>query len=314
MKEEVSASEADAFTHALAGGAGGAISMALTYPLVAITTKLQTRKAAASEDSEKTASIGETIKEIYRKDGIGGYFAGLESAIVGTTFSTFVYYYCYEASSRCVLSSRRKQKLNTAESMLVGTIAGSVNAAATNPLWVANTRMTVQKSERNTLGTLLEIAKTEGPTALFSGLKPALILVINPIIQYTVFEQLKNRVLESSQNPTLSPAWAFLLGAIGKIAATGITYPYVTMKARMHLAGKHESSALPKSLVSVMIEKVKNNGVSELYRGIGIKLVQSVLTAAFLFYFKEGLVVWSVRLLRVLSRFTKKNKRLLTAT
>ncbi|SCU83855.1 LAFA_0D06282g1_1 [Lachancea sp. 'fantastica'] len=308
----------DAFANALAGAAGGALSMALTYPLVAVTTKMQTQGSQEIPDertaSERKQGLLITVKDIYRKNGITGFFAGLESAVIGMAFSSFVYYYCYEASSRFILKSTRKQSLNTAESMLVGTIAGSVNATATNPLWVANTRMTVDKSDRSTLHTILEISRTQGPMTLFNGLKPALLLVINPIIQYTVFEQLKNRVLERRNTRTLSPSWAFVLGALGKLVATGATYPYVTMKARMHLKGKKadggEDTNTPTSLISLMFETVKQSGVSGLYRGIGLKLVQSVLTAAFLFFFKEGLVLWSIKALKTLSVLNRKRRLL----
>ena len=173
--------------------------------------------------------------------------------------------------------------------------------------------MTVQKSDRGTLSTIFDIVKDEGISGLFKGLNPALILVINPIIQYTVYEQLKNWILSSRQTRTLSPSWAFILGAVGKLAATGSTYPYVTMKARMHLLGEHKSStaAPPRSLLSLMAEIIKKDGILGLYRGIGIKLVQSILTAAFLFFFKEGLVIWSMRVLRAWSRFNTKRRSLI---
>src|SRR5205814_8715608 len=93
---------------------------------------------------------------------------------------------------------------------------------------------------------LMDIVKSEGIGALWSGVIPDLVLVINPIIQYTVFEQLKT-VVERRRGSRSTPNDAFLLGALGKLMATGITYPYstcltivielitVTIKARMKL-------------------------------------------------------------------------------
>lgn len=68
------------------------------------------------------------------------------------------------------------------------------------------------------------ILKKEGIAGLYSGVGAALVLVINPIIQYTVFEQVKNKV---SKFKTLSNFDFFLLGALSKLVATGITYPYM---------------------------------------------------------------------------------------
>jgi solute carrier family 25 (peroxisomal adenine nucleotide transporter), member 17 len=135
--------------------------------------------------------------------------------------------------------------------MLAGFIAGSATVILTNPIWVVNTRETARKdaiddaskheklkdlpateaakevAHRATgfMRILLDIIKTEGFGALWSGVVPALVLVINPIIQYTVFEQLKN-VVERKRGSRLRPNDAFILGALGKLLATGITYPY----------------------------------------------------------------------------------------
>jgi adenine nucleotide transporter 17 len=133
--------------------------------------------------------------------------------------------------------------------MIAGAIAGSATVLLTNPIWVVNTRMTTRKSESDdqvlpgskpakapsTLGTLLALIRDEGPLRLFAGVAPALVLVINPILQYTVFEQLKN-TLEKKRRVT--PKDAFYLGALGKLLATSITYPYITVKSRMHVAGR----------------------------------------------------------------------------
>ena len=90
------------------------------------------------------------------------------------------------------------------------------------------TRLTVRKGvegkKPNALGVFLSILKNEGIAGLYSGVMAALVLVINPIIQYTVFEQLKNKIAKTKE---LSNFDFFLLGAFSKLCATGITYPYM---------------------------------------------------------------------------------------
>ena len=192
--------------------------------------------------------------------------------------------------------------------MIAGAIAGSATVLITNPIWVVNTRMTARQAESSspdlpspstasgkrprkpsTLATLTKLFKTEGPTALFAGVLPALILVINPILQYTIFEQLKD-VLEKRRRVT--PRDAFFLGAIGKLLATSITYPYITVKSRMHVASKEgPQDGMLQSLKRV----VREEGWGGLYKGIGPKVMQSVITAAFLFAFKDALYELSAR-------------------
>ena len=173
-----------------------------------------------------------------------------------------IYYFWYEWSKEVLekaatKSAGRRRPLTTAESMLAGLIAGSATVILTNPIWVVNTRETTRKdveepkhedltklppteaakevAHRATgfMSLLLDIVKKEGIGALWSGVIPALVLVINPIIQYTVFEQLK-MIVEKRRGSRSTPNDAFLLGALGKLMATGITYPYSTLLNRSY--------------------------------------------------------------------------------
>ena len=135
----------------------------------------------------------------------------------------------------------------------------------------------------------MKLFKSEGPTALFAGVLPALVLVINPILQYTIFEQLKE-VLEKRRRVT--PRDAFFLGAIGKLLATSITYPYITVKSRMHVASKQSPRD---GTIQSLMRVVREEGWSGLYKGIVPKVTQSVITAAFLFAFKDALYEISVQ-------------------
>ena len=190
--------------------------------------------------------------------------------------------------------------------MIAGAIAGSATVMMTNPIWVVNTRMTARQSESSdlpgpatesekpakkpsTISTLLNLIKEEGPLALFAGVLPALVLVINPILQYTIFERLKD-VLAKRRRVT--PRDAFFLGALGKLAATSITYPYITVKSRMHVASKDgPQDGMMQSLTRI----IREEGWGGLYKGIGPKVSQSVITAAFLFAFKDALYEASVK-------------------
>ena len=166
--------------------------------------------------------------------------------------------------------------------MIAGAIAGSATVLITNPIWVVNTRMTAQEapSEKSelptlenptsrkpsTLATLLSLLRKEGPQALFSGVLPALVLVINPILQYTIFEQLKD-ILEKRRK--VKPLDIFVLGAIGKLLATSITYPYITIKSRMHVANSSEGDV--EGMAQSLRRVVREEGWAGLYKGTSMK-------------------------------------------
>lgn len=205
--------------------------------------------------------------------------------------TNFVYYYWYEWTraffeAAAVRAGRASKKLTTVESMIAGAIAGSATVILTNPIWVVNTRMTARRHtsesdaavdaaeqglaapqdkkphrKPSTIGTLLSLLRTEGPQALFAGVVPALVLVINPILQYTLFEQMKNAV---EKRRRVTPTVAFFLGAVGKLFATSVTYPYITVKSQMHVAKAGDKK---EGVMEAIRRVVKEEGYAGLYKG-----------------------------------------------
>ncbi|KAJ5714520.1 Mitochondrial substrate/solute carrier [Penicillium malachiteum] len=297
----VALQQSDNIAHALAGAGGGMLSMVMTYPLITLSTRAQV------ESKRAHSTTLDAVRRIVQREGISGLYSGLESALFGISVTNFVYYYWYEWTraafeKAAIQAGRSSKKLTTVESMIAGAIAGSATVLITNPIWVINTRMTARKSESeeslpgapktkaSTLSTLMELLKKDGPKGLFAGVLPALILVINPILQYTIFEQLKNVV---ERRRRMTPKDAFYLGALGKILATSITYPYITIKSRMHVASKDGPK---ESLNGTLKRIIQEEGWKGLYKGIGPKVTQSAITAAFLFAFKDVLYDAMVKL------------------
>ena len=87
--------------------------------------------------------------------------------------------------------------------------------------------------------TIQQILKKGGIKAFWRGLIPALILVVNPVLQYTVFEQLKNALIRrrtarlrasgigTSAIVVLSDLDYFILGALSKLGRVDVTYDWI---------------------------------------------------------------------------------------
>jgi solute carrier family 25 (peroxisomal adenine nucleotide transporter), member 17 len=253
--------------------------------LITLSTRAQV------ESKKADSSFVDAVNRIVAREGVAGLFAGLDSALFGISVTNFVYYYWYEWSrsafeKAALKAGRASSKLTTVESMMAGALAGSATVLLTNPIWVINTRMTARKSESDsselpsgapgavkskkaapsTIATAIALVQDEGFGALFKGVLPALVLVINPILQYTLFEQLKN-VVEKRRRMT--PKDAFYLGALGKLAATSITYPYITVKSRMHVAKK---GGAKEGMTDSLKRIIREEGYAGLYGG---KIVHS---------------------------------------
>ncbi|CAG8581979.1 17741_t:CDS:2 [Funneliformis caledonium] len=298
----------DNIAHAISGAGGGIISMILTYPLITVSSRLQVQKDTKESDAYKGG--WDAVVKIFNNEGISGLYSGLNSAIFGIAVTNGIYYYFYETTKK--MFEKGNRPMSVVESIMAGTIAGSATVLVTNPIWVVNTRMTTRKvsldedeSEKTkpkklgTIATILKIINEDGFKSFWQGIIPALILVINPIIQYTVFEQIKSRIEKMKKLGNLD---FFLLGAISKLVATGSTYPYIVIKSRMQLRQSSQESARYKSTWDGLQKIIANEGYGGLYKGITSKLLQSVLTAAFLFMYKEVLFKYTVAFLALRKR------------
>lgn len=97
-----------------------------------------------------------------------------------------------------------------------------------------------------------EIVREEGVTGLWLGIKPGLVLTVNPAITYGMFERIKSVLLlaqekatsvASPSNGKLTPGMNFLVGALSKTLATVVTYPYIMVKVRIQARGSDAQMA-----------------------------------------------------------------------
>ncbi|KAJ7368284.1 mitochondrial carrier [Mycena albidolilacea] len=282
--------------HAVAGGAAGIVAMTATYPLIFLSTR------AAVETKNEHKSTYQAVVDIIKREGPLGLYSGLSSSLLGIAVTNSVYYFFYEKSRGIV---QKGKALSTGESILMGIIAGSATTIISNPIWVVQTKQavhTLKEAEPSLdpsqpqVARKLSIAETVqallregGIQEFWRGIGPALVLVINPVLQYTAFEQMKN-LLVARRTSKLRAAgiagavavltdWdTFLLAALAKLIATSSTYPYIVVKSRLQ-AGH----AKYKSAIDGLLTILKDEGLQGLYKGVGSKLIQSVLTAAILF-------------------------------
>lgn len=124
---------------------------------------------------------------------------------------------------------------------VVTQVLGSATTIISNPLWVIQTAQAthtlhakpVASTSRpvKKLGfvdTINSIIAKDGIGAFMRGIGPALILVINPVLQYTVFEQLKN-VLIARRSAKIQAS-----GAVATVAVlTNLDFFYLGMISKL---------------------------------------------------------------------------------
>jgi len=222
-----------------------------------------------------------------------------------TFVAQFVYYYWYEFL-KTFWSKEGKVVLTVANNLIIASIAGAATAVVTNPIWMVNSRMATRSKsvgvkQLSSMETLMEVINESGVQGLFKGVLPGLILVSNPTIQYGAYERLKvfvEKPAEVGKIVSLSSFQVFYLGAIAKAVATVLTYPIQIVKTRSQVQKEGEKK---KSVIGVLQDIFETSGFAGFFLGLETKIIQSVLTAAFLFMFKDNFLLLTVDLLKVIA-------------
>lgn len=286
------------FGDALAGSLGAVFANAVVYPLDIVKTRIQVQKrkdvkeetgdgAEHSIDGEHYHGPLDAMRKMIKKEGITGLYSGIAGGLVGTASQNFAYFYWYTFVRDAYTA--RVPTINTAMELVLGAVAGALSTIFTIPISVCTTRQqTASAARRRTLfGTVQEVVEEDGITGLWRGLRPSLILCVNPAITYGLFQILKKRIVGEAK---LTPGQAFAVGAMSKTVATVVTYPYIMAKVRMQ--HKHEDPVLAlaqKDLtaIGILTKIAQEDGFLGLYKGIDTQITKAVMTQAILFYFRE---------------------------
>ena len=312
----------------VSGATSGAIAAIVVCPLDVLKTRLQ---VSLTSDSTYMSTL-ESLRKIARNEGARGLYRGLGPTMAallpnwGVYFTTYGYLkYVFRerrrrkeerrsfaasgsrSRSRRSESERRNGGESTSETndhhgndtlahIVSAGGAGAATILATNPLWVAKTRLQVQYSEtlssslvgharapyKGTLDALRRIARCEGIPGLYSGLGPSLLGISHVAIQFPIYERLKHdlahfRNLRAADELTATDL--ALSSGVAKIVASTLTYPHEVLRSHMHVKGYGPFSGA----LSLASDIYREGGAKAFYRGVGTNLLRTTPAAAITF-------------------------------
>lgn len=297
----------DALTEATSGAVGGLLSTTILYPLDTCKTRYQAE--ARTSKYRKYSSPLDVFKEALQSRQLLSLYQGLGTKNIQSFVSQFIYFYSYSYIKNVYLRRSRKEKMGTGANLIVAAAAGACTAIMTQPLDTASARM--QTSSFGKSRGLWETLSAGDWRQAFDGLGASLVLTSNPAVQYTVFEQLKNRLVakqraeaagsrhaDSTSPVVLSAFAAFLLGALSKTIATVVTYPAIRCKVLIQVGEEKDHEAKQKSIKDPLHRPPKKmldainiiwhrEGALGFYKGLEAQILKTVLSAALMLMIKE---------------------------
>ncbi|KAM6904871.1 peroxisomal membrane protein PMP34 isoform 2-T2 [Xenentodon cancila] len=286
--------------------------MTVFFPLDTARLRLQV------DENRKAKSTPAVLADIIKEEGLLAPYRGWFPVICSLCCSNFVYFYCFH----CLKASWLKGKQSApATDLIIGLAAGVVNVLVTTPLWVVNTRLKLQGSKFRSedirptnysgiLDAFVQIARGEGVGALWNGTLPSLLLVLNPAIQFMIYEGLK-RWLRRGNSREISSLEIFVIGAVAKSVATIVTYPLQTIQSVLRFGqfNTTEKSKLLSSMKTIkwlLVKRTRKDGMLGLFKGLEAKLLQTVLTAALMFLLYEKIASCTFRVMGLSNNHFKK--------
>ncbi|KAJ6531967.1 mitochondrial carrier [Mycena capillaripes] len=321
------------FGAALAGALGGCFSTAVVYPL-----------DASKGKSKDDLSMLAVLLRVFKKEGVFGFYRGFWATMLNTFSMQYAYFFFYSFVRNSYISRLSRKlppgsvppALSTAAELLIGAIAGALAQIFTIPVSVIATRQQVGREtapksgedvgDDSFLGVAREIIDEEGVGGLWLGIKPGLVLTVNPAITYGVFERVKGLVIaaqvKAGSNDKLTPGLSFLIGAVSKTLATVVTYPYIMAKVRIQTRTADEEEAKTEHLelpvthqphhdhsklkhpgaIDILAQVMQREGIVGWYRGMAAQITKAVLSQALLFMSKEQFEQWALSIIILFAR------------
>mmetsp|Transcript_15911 Transcript_15911/g.45569 ORF Transcript_15911/g.45569 Transcript_15911/m.45569 type:complete len:342 (-) Transcript_15911:1237-2262(-) len=126
-----------------------------------------------------------------------------------------------------------------------------------------------------------------GIPGFWNGCGASLIMVVNPTIQYAIYEWLMARTQRRNRRAP-STLHVFFCSSVAKAGATLLTYPMLTIKTRMMSARRDQQYRGVGDAVSSIYRR---EGIRGYFQGIETKILQSILGASVLLMIKEKITM-----------------------
>lgn len=146
-------------------------------PLAAIFGPTDRIKCLMQVDNGKYKSFMDCLSQTYRDGGIRSVFRGTGSCALRDVPGNAAYFGAYEYIKRLSCELEGRQQASTFGTLMAGGCAGVANWIVAIPVDTCKSRLQTAPTGtyRNLLDVFQTLMRTEGPSALFRGLSPALL-------------------------------------------------------------------------------------------------------------------------------------------
>ncbi|RKP11551.1 mitochondrial carrier domain-containing protein [Piptocephalis cylindrospora] len=261
--------------HFIAGGVAGGVSRTVVSPLERMKILFQVQGAGTHTAYR---GIWGTLVKMWKEEGFRGYMRGNGTNVVRIVPYSAVQFASYEHYKK-MLMEEGKTELTTARRLAAGALAGITSVAATYPLDIIRTRLSVQSGSMMQHGpdfklpgiwdTGVKMYREEGGVrSLFRGLGPTMTGVAPYVaLNFQAYEVLRMYFTPEGE---LAPSsmGKLVCGALAGTIAQTCTYPLDVLRRRMQVTGMSGVGYKYNNTFEAIRSMVASEGIRGLYRGM----------------------------------------------
>jgi len=259
----------------VAGGITGGIEISITYPTEYVKTIMQ-----LYEKDGKKGPL-QVVKDTVKTNGVSGLYRGLTCLLYFSVPKAADRFWAFETAKGFLQDD--KGKMSTASNLTAGLTAGIVEAILvvtpmeTIKVKLIHDQLSPTPKYRGFFHGVYSIAKQQGLSGCYKGLVPTILKQgTNQMIRFGVFYDLKRRIVGDDPSKKLTIVQSLVVGGIAGAASVFGNTPIDVVKTRMQGLESHKY----KGVIDCIMQIIKNEGPTGLYKGTTARLGRVVLDVA----------------------------------
>jgi len=260
----------------MAGSVAGAIGVGVAFPLDTLKTKAQVMELGAR------MSIAQVIRDVYRQEGIAGFFGGVRGMMLGQAVIKSIAF-SVNAVALALLQQRFPDAASSVPVLLVAScFAGFVTSFVVTPVERIKVMMQASGSGvyANEWECLSAILRKEGWAGLLGrGLGPTL---VREVPSYGIYFFIYGFFMQTEAASWLGSAAPLVFGALSGMSAWLPVYPVDVIKTIVQNTEGDDDERV--SVWNVVGDLYRDGGLGAFFDGLTPKMLRAAVNHAVTFY------------------------------
>jgi len=272
----------------IVGGTMGGFGIVWSgHPFDTLKVRLQTQ----SQTNPIYSGLGDCAKKTWQQEGLGGFYKGVSSPLIGQMFFNAVQFMAYGNAQ--TVTQDEKGRMTIPRYFAAGAITGFQVAFIEGPIDLVKTKMQTAvfsgKPSLGFVGTIKDINRQAGIGGLYQGIGATVCRNIPAVAAYFgVYEAARASFTPKGGRVEDLPSHLLLAsGGLGGFFYWFSTYPLDVIKSTMQAEPTDKSKRQYKSVVDCATKLYQQYGAKTFFRGMSPCLLRSVPANAVCFFLYE---------------------------